>query len=345
MKILILYTRLTDYWLSCMKYSRDVHGNEFLVLREKPSLDAPFKISSDVGIRILDFDRDDIESFDMILESFSADLVYVAGWNNPFYKKHARIYKALKKPVILGMDNHWKGTTKQVLGVLFSKIMIKPYFTDIWIPGNSQYSFARKLGFKVSQIYTGLYCANESLFSADHKSSQTKKILFLGRLIGHKGVDKMLNVIDQLALEASTNLQFEIVGNGPLSQLVANNPNVEYKSFVEPENVPELLRKTDFLILPSRYEAWGVVVHEAMLMGVPVITTEQCGAGKDLIQNNISGFIFDYDMFDQLYSILTEVDRMSELQYISMSKECILASKQRSHAFWSDTLQEVLKLK
>ena len=41
------------------------------------------------------------------------------------------------------------------------------------------------------------------------------------------------------------------------------------------------LRTQGFLF--CLYEAWGVVIHEAVLSGLPVITTKQTSAASDLL--------------------------------------------------------------
>ena len=39
-------------------------------------------------------------------------------------------------------------------------------------------------------------------------------------------------------------------------------------------------------MLPSLYEAWGVVVHEAALAGMPIITTQETGASSEFVIDN-----------------------------------------------------------
>ena len=51
----------------------------------------------------------------------------------------------------------------------------------------------------------------------------------------------------------------------------------------------------DLFVLPTREDIWGLVINEAMAKGLPVITTEKCGAGLELIQNGINGQIVKSD--------------------------------------------------
>ena len=41
----------------------------------------------------------------------------------------------------------------------------------------------------------------------------------------------------------------------------------------------------------TREDVWGLVINEAMAMGLPIITTNMCGAGLELVRKNENGFI------------------------------------------------------
>jgi len=44
------------------------------------------------------------------------------------------------------------------------------------------------------------------------------------------------------------------------------------------QDVPDLMKAADFLVFPSRYEPFGLVVLEAMATGIPVVTAATTGA-------------------------------------------------------------------
>ena len=47
----------------------------------------------------------------------------------------------------------------------------------------------------------------------------------------------------------------------------------------------------DVFVLPTHSDAWGLTVNEAMMFGVPVITTKQAGCSSELIDGN--GFVVE----------------------------------------------------
>jgi len=64
-------------------------------------------------------------------------------------------------------------------------------------------------------------------------------------------------------------------------QLVASLDLSQRVHFLEHRSdVPELMKAVDFLVFPSRYETFGLVVIEAMASGLPVITAATTGAAE-----------------------------------------------------------------
>jgi glycosyltransferase involved in cell wall biosynthesis len=52
--------------------------------------------------------------------------------------------------------------------------------------------------------------------------------------------------------------------------------------------VAEEFRRADVFVLPTICDSFGIVLVEAMAMGVPVITTPNCG---DVVRDGVEGFV------------------------------------------------------
>ena len=64
---------------------------------------------------------------------------------------------------------------------------------------------------------------------------------------------------------------------------------------------------------PTREDIWGLVINEALAAGLPVITTNRCGAGLELIKNNENGFLVNVEDIDELYEkILNNVPKQNK---------------------------------
>ncbi|HEU4698093.1 MAG TPA: glycosyltransferase [Gemmatimonadales bacterium] len=112
------------------------------------------------------------------------------------------------------------------------------------------------------------------------------RALFIGRLVGFKGVDILLR-----ALELVPDLRLDIVGTGPegprlrtLASALAVQDRVRWYGEYPDEDLPRRMADADFLVLPSVTveEMFGLVVLEAMAAGRPVITTAVPSAVREV---------------------------------------------------------------
>jgi glycosyltransferase involved in cell wall biosynthesis len=78
-------------------------------------------------------------------------------------------------------------------------------------------------------------------------------------------------------------------GTGPERERIENIEGIEDRGFVQPADLPEVMAEAGVFVLPSLYEPWGVAVAEAAMAGLPVICSEACGAGVDLVQPYYTG--------------------------------------------------------
>ena len=74
----------------------------------------------------------------------------------------------------------------------------------------------------------------------------------------------------------------------------------------------------DVFVLPSVYEPHGIVVHEAMAAGTPVIASDVCGAAYDLVDAGVNGEIFRSgdaeDLRAKLLAVLGDAERARQLR-------------------------------
>lgn len=83
--------------------------------------------------------------------------------------------------------------------------------------------------------------------------------------------------------------------------------NIHYMGFKSKEELKEYYQASDIFVLPTRKDIWGLVVNEAMANGLPVITTNKCIAGLELINNGKNGFIVEADNIIQLSNCINEI--------------------------------------
>ena len=104
------------------------------------------------------------------------------------------------------------------------------------------------------------------------------KVIFIGNLISRKGLDILVAAVKELNSQGLSVL-LDVYGPGDPSQYEFNEKSVCYRGSISFGNSQAAIAEYDLLVLPSRYDGWGVVVNEALMAGVPVICSNQVGAG------------------------------------------------------------------
>jgi glycosyltransferase involved in cell wall biosynthesis len=135
------------------------------------------------------------------------------------------------------------------------------------------------------------------------KPSQPFKIGMVGRLVEKKGVDTLI-AATKLVIDSGVEVKLEIAGSGPMEsilkqQVAENKLNDNVVSFVGAlphEQVVDFIKSLDAFVLPCRKDKNGdmdgipVVLMEAMLSGVPVISTLLSGI-PELIDDKNTGLL------------------------------------------------------
>lgn len=103
-------------------------------------------------------------------------------------------------------------------------------------------------------------------------------ILFIGRLVGVKGVDRLIMAMPHI-LQKTPKAKLVIVGIGDLQEYLVNlvkmtrmDNYVKFRfDFIPEEERISHYAACDIAVFPSLYEPFGIVVLEAMSMGRPVV--------------------------------------------------------------------------
>ncbi len=127
-------------------------------------------------------------------------------------------------------------------------------------------------------------------------------ILFVGRLVERKGVDRLL---EALATQRDQRWRLQIVGFGPerdrLAKLAGDldiTGRVEFLGKVSQEDLVAAYRRAACFVLPATLDAradtegLGVVLLEAMMYGTPVVATRRGGI-TDIVEDGRTGLLVD----------------------------------------------------
>lgn len=136
----------------------------------------------------------------------------------------------------------------------------------------------RKLGFKnpIAVIPNGIDLSD---LPAPKREYGNKKMVFLSRIHPKKGIELLLEAWNQINIGDWT---LEIAGDGEPAYIESIKQRIDFLTLksvklVGPRYGEEkwnFIKSADIFVLPTFSENFGIVVAEALAMGVPVITTQ-----------------------------------------------------------------------
>ena len=139
--------------------------------------------------------------------------------------------------------------------------------------------------------------------------------LFVGRVVGDKGINELCKAMEKLSGFAPVRLV--LVGPNeddldPISQeakdLMANNPAIEYVGEKYGEELLAYYAAADCFVLPSYREGFPNTVLEAGAMGLPCIVTDINGS-REIIVEGENGVIVPPRNADALFQAMLEMVR------------------------------------
>lgn len=272
------------------------------------------------------------------LESFAPTVMLVSSWHVPAYRRALRHFRG-RAVRVLAMDNPWRGSLRQWIGVALAPIHVQPLYEAVFLAGERQAVFARKLGFRQDEIFYGVLTGDTAIMArAAGREPPSPAFLFVGRLVPVKGLDTLATAYAAYREMVDDPWPLRVCGLGPLTGVIDAVQGVEMAGFVQPEALPDTFARASCLILPSRSEHWGVVIHEAAAAGRPIICSTTCGASVSLVLDGYNGFVFEAGDAKALAAAMLRVHRASPAVWRQMSEASAMLARQYSPDRWVRTL-------
>ena len=130
------------------------------------------------------------------------------------------------------------------------------------------------------------------------RRSRPFRFIYVGQLIERKRFDLLVRTLSTLGDGA---FELWVVGSGPLEKVLRAEAEAALAGRVRwfgrkpSSEISTLIADTDCLVLPSRYDGWGSVVSEALMVGTPAICSEACGAAGVVRASGVGGVFPTHD--------------------------------------------------
>jgi glycosyltransferase involved in cell wall biosynthesis len=126
-----------------------------------------------------------------------------------------------------------------------------------------------------------------------------------------------------------------IVGQGDERHWLEKNLlRAEFTGVLRSEALARAYANMDLFIFPSRADAFGNVVQEALATGTPAVVTNQ-GGPKFLINSGVTGYVAENDreFIARAISLMTERERLQQMRVAAREAAC--------SASWDRVFEEV----
>lgn len=345
-QILALHSRLSGYFVACLNALVQLISCEVRVVARTLGDQSPYdSFSLSDNIAVSTWKDDANPELKRLPLNYTPDAILLNGWWNRDYLTIAKHYRRMGVPVIMSMDNPWNGDILQRLKGYAVQRRIRDAASHIWIPGMPQYPLAKKLGFESGQILSGYYACDTETFRPVHSSTPSRGFIYVGRLSNEKNLSGLINGYQAYARNSKVPWPLTIIGAGPLQSLVQEKENIEHIGFLQPSELPSVLRTGRAFVIASKFEPWGVAIQEAAACGLPLICSDRCGAASQYLVDWHNGLRFPPDRIDELANCLEIVSGLTKEQLRMWGRKSSEIAGSHTAKHWSETLIDAVALR
>lgn len=140
------------------------------------------------------------------------------------------------------------------------------------------------------------------------EGTRPKKLLFVGRYDKQKGLDVLIEAMKELGKRG---YELDIVGG----RVVDGGGAAEFPDYIrdwgwqDSAFVAKAMADADVVVMPSRWEGFGLVAIEAMRAGRPVLASS-VGGLSEIVVDGVTGFLFKPD---SPVAIIDAFDRLARV--------------------------------
>jgi 1,2-diacylglycerol 3-alpha-glucosyltransferase len=291
------------------------------------------------------------------LDRLNPDTVAINGW--AVAEAHAALIwtrRSGKRAILMSETKH--DDSKRVWWKELSKFHLVRKFDAALVGGVKQREYLISLGMPKEHIFLGYDVVDNAYFRSGATKARTnaaalRKHLQLPeryffcctRFLERKNIDGLLAAYNAYRAKCERPWDLIVAGSGPeLSKLRSIETSlriegVHWPGFLQYEKLPFYYGLASAFVHPAKSEAWGLVVNEAAASGLPLLVSETVGAGYELVEHGLNGFLFTPNNPSAMCEALLKITLASAFTLSEMGHHsCEIASKWTPDHFGSGLL-------
>ena len=276
---------------------------------DKPVVPAPLHYLPLAGTGTL---REIVAELDTKLAPLAPAAIALPGWSSRAAFAALIWARRHKVPAILMSEtNGWDFARKPIAE--WVKRRIVAHYSAWLVTSDAQARYLVDLGLKEAAIFRGYNAVDNAYFAraaADAKMPEGLPDAFRGRyfLTSNRFIEKknLARLLDAYAAfrrgrsDDPADWPLVLLGDGALrAALEAQRTtlglerHVLMPGFRQIDELPRFYGTAGAFVHASTTEQWGLVVNEAMASGLPVAISNRCGCAEVLVEDGVTGLLFD----------------------------------------------------
>jgi len=319
MRITILWSALASYTVAFFRELALSQGFRIQIIFQKAAAEAPYEPFDLSFCEMALEDSSEVQKrLETLVDRFAPDCVLMISWN---YSHFMRITRRLRRRgvyVISAIDNQWRGTLKQYMGIVSSPLYLRPSIDTLLVTGDRQATFARKLGYH-DLLYGYAAAEVERFFSEIPITVRPRAFLYVGGLLPVKNISELAKAYRLYRDQIKKPWSLQVAGTGPLVEELKGIAGVDLLGFVQRADLPSVMSAARCLVLASVLEQWGVVIQEGAASGLLIIASDRCGAVTAYLHDGVNGYIVS-PRAEEIAAAMTRISRATEKEMLDMSR-------------------------
>ena len=254
------------------------------------------------------------------LDSNKFDIIIIGGYSTPtgmlainYLRRHKIKFILNCDGGIVKSDSWWKYKVKEYFISSASEWITTGKYAQQYLEHYGAdkekiytYSFS---SIKENDILTNITSNEEKIKLRNELNIKEKNVIIsVGQFIYRKGFDILIKSSQYL----KDDIGIYIIGGKATEEYIKlkeaiGNENIHFVDFKLKDELTKYYKASDLFVFPTREDIWGLVINEAMSYGLPVITTDKCMAGLELIKNGENGYIVPCDNEKELANNIMKI--------------------------------------
>jgi glycosyltransferase involved in cell wall biosynthesis len=296
----------------------------------------------------------------MLKATWRCDAVFLGvGYNEPDALLLGLTLRLLGVRVIVMSASKWDDRSRGSAFELCKSLLLLP-FSAALVGGRRQRDYLRFLGFRRRPVRVGYNTVDSERIREQARVAgggfdqafADRPFVFVGRFVRKKLLERTLAAYaGYVRRTPGLPHRLTLIGSGEREPLLRGRAEelgiahlVDWPGFLAAPQVAASLAASLALVLVSEEEQWGLVVNEALAVGLPVIVSAQIGAREALVRNLENGFVIEpgsiEGLTEAMLAIASSEARWKEFSAAALARAWIGDSQRFADAVELDTFPE-----